>query len=67
METKDWTAQEIADLRTQRGQSQREFGLELYDTTEGTAQKLVSDLERGVIRPGKAVMRTLTRMKNKEV
>ena len=66
MSDTDWTPDRINDLRNERGQTQTEFGLDLYATTEGTAQKLVSDLERGEIQPGGAVVRTLQRMERGE-
>jgi DNA-binding transcriptional regulator YiaG len=63
----EWTAQQIKVLREERGQNQTEFGKEIYSTTDGTAQKLVSDLENGQIRPGKAAQRTLDRMESGEI
>jgi len=65
--TTDWSGDHIRELRHERGQSQTQFGLDLYATTEGTAQKLVSDLERDEIDPGKAVVRTLQRMEAGEI
>lgn len=53
----------IKEIRKKRGQTQTEFGLEIYDTTPGTAQKLVSQLENGIIEPGKAASRTLKRLR----
>jgi len=61
------SGEQIREIRRERGQNQTEFGLELYETTPGTAQKLVSDLESENIRPGKACLRTLQRMRNDEI
>ena len=58
-----WTPSKIRELRERRDQTQTRFGLELYDTTEETAQVLVSELERGKMRPGRAAQRPLNRMK----
>lgn len=63
----DWTADDVQALRTERGQSQTAFGLELYDTTDGTAQSRVSEIERGDRQPSSAVRRTLQRMEEGEI
>jgi DNA-binding transcriptional regulator YiaG len=57
----------IRQIREKRDQDQTEFGLEIYDTTPGTAQKLVSDLENENIRPGKAAIKTIRRMQRGEI
>jgi len=62
-----WTPEKISELRRKRDESQTEFGLAIYDTNEQTAQVLVSDLERGRMKPGKAAQRTLERMEDREV
>lgn len=66
-ENPDWTADDVQALRVERGQSQTAFGLELYDTTEGTAQSRVSEIERGDRDPSSAVRRTLQRMEEGEI
>lgn len=62
-----WTPEEIRQLRKRRQETQATFGLHLYDTTRWSAQVLVSQLERGKIRPGKAAARTLNRMRAGEL
>jgi len=57
----------IRQIREERGQNQTEFGLDIYQTTPGTAQKLVSQLEDEIIQPGKAALKTLIRMQNGQV
>jgi len=66
-QSNEWTADNVQALRTERGQSQTAFGLELYDTTEGTAQSRVSEIERGDREPSSAVRRTLQRMEEGEI
>jgi transcriptional regulator with XRE-family HTH domain len=58
----DFTPQEIRDLREHRGQSQTEFGLDLYAGDEAQAQVRVSELERGERQPTLPIERTLDRM-----
>jgi len=57
----------IRQIREDRGQTQTEFGLDIYQTTPGTAQKLVSKMEDESIQPGKAALKTLIRMQNGQV
>jgi len=58
-----WTASKIREIRkNKRGQNQTQFGLDIYDTDPKTAQKLVSDLERGKMNPGSAARKTIERM-----
>jgi transcriptional regulator with XRE-family HTH domain len=64
---RNWTGRQVKNLRIQRGQSQTAFGLELYDTTDGTAQSRVSEIERGDRQPSSAVRRTLQRMEEGEI
>ena len=52
----------IRDLRRQRGQTQEEFGLDLYAGDGPQAQVRVSELERGEREPTLAIERTLERM-----
>lgn len=66
-QSNEWTADDVQALRVERGQSQTAFGLELYDTTEGTAQSRVSEIERGDRDPSSAVRRTLQRMEEGEI
>jgi hypothetical protein len=58
----DFTPQEIRDLRDRRGQSQTEFGLDIYGGDPGQAQVRASELERGERQPSLAIERTLQRM-----
>jgi len=58
----DWTPARIEALRQRRGQSQTEFGLELYAGDGAQAQVRVSELERGERQPTLAIERTLDRM-----
>jgi len=63
----DWPPDRIRSLRERREQTQTAFGLDIYATNEGSAQRRVSDLERGVRTPKTAEVRTLERMKDGEV
>jgi transcriptional regulator with XRE-family HTH domain len=58
----NWTPDQIKDLRQRRRETQAEFGLQIYDTSKGTAQRLVSDLERGKMKPGSAARKSLWRL-----
>lgn len=55
-------AQRIRRIRTNRNQNQTEFGQDLADWSASTAQRKVSDLERGVSEPTAAMRKTLQRM-----
>jgi len=62
-----WTPDRIRTLREDRGDSQAAFGLELLDSSEGYAQKRVSQLERGQKEPTAAERRTLQRMEEGDI
>lgn len=62
-----WTPKRIRELRDQRGQTQTEFGLDLYSCGEADAQVRVSRLENGHNEPSQAAERTLERMEAGEV
>lgn len=63
----DWTPTRINNLRSERGQSQAEFGLEIYDTTPEQAQVRISEMENGRREPTQAIRRTLERMEAEEI
>lgn len=65
--TKKWTPDRIRALRHERGQTQAEFGLDIYACSEADAQVRVSRLETGHYDPTQAVMRTLERMEAGQV
>ena len=60
----DWTPARIKRLRADREQTQVAFGLDLCDTDEGSAQTIVSRLERGEVSPSACMRRTLQRMED---
>ena len=62
-----WTPDRIRALRKERGQTQTEFGLDLYACGESDAQVRVSRLENGHWEPTQAVIRTLERMEAEKV
>ena len=64
----EWTGERIRNLRKSRGQTQSEFGLDIFKTEPAPAQRRVSALEREVKAPPSiAVIRTLERMKEGEI
>jgi len=62
-----WNPDRIRRLRKKRGQTQTEFGLDLYACGESDAQVRVSRLENGQWEATQAVIRTLERMENREL
>jgi len=58
----EWTPERIRSLREELQMSQTAFGLEIWDTTPGTAQKNISRLENGHRPASTAVQRTLQRL-----
>ena len=67
MSDTDWTSDRIKRLRAARGQTQAAFGLDLCDVDEGSAQTIVSRLERGKVKPSAAMRRTFQRMEKSEI
>lgn len=58
----------IQDLREERGQTQFEFGAEIYDYDDRNSLEVeVYRLEKGKRSPGAAARRTLQRMLNGEI
>jgi len=59
----EWPPDKIKKLRRRLGMTQAEMGQEIWDASEATAQKNLSNLERGEHEPTAAVRRHLQRLR----
>jgi len=59
----EWPPDKIKELRKTLGMTQAEMGQEIWDASEATAQKNLSNLETGKYEPSAAVRRHLQRLR----
>lgn len=62
-----WTPEKIKGLRNYRGQTQAQFGQEIWAAEPDYCQVRVSELENGRKVPTLAIERTLQRMESGEI
>lgn len=58
----EWTPERIRSLREEYDETQTTFGLRIFATTPGTAQRKMSQLESGDIRVSAAIVKHLQRL-----